>query len=108
MRRWRVLLLVFASFHLHLLCDVLGSRGPNPVDIWPIHYLGPFSRNLTVTWADQWALNAWQNLVFTAALIAWMLYRGIRHGATVVSLVSDRVDKIVVQALRNRWSPRRD
>src|SRR5580698_1853156 len=35
----RVLTLGFLVFHLHLLCDVVGSRGPTPDDLWPIFYL---------------------------------------------------------------------
>lgn len=107
MRDWRVLLLVFASFHLHLLCDLVGSRGPSPGDVWPIHYLGPFSRELTASWGHQWALNAWQNMLITASLIVWMLYRGVTCGTTVVSLLSEHADLAVVQTLRNRCSPKR-
>src|SRR3954468_8758139 len=40
-QRWRVALLVFAVFHLHLLCDLIGSRGPELEDLWPIFYFGP-------------------------------------------------------------------
>src|SRR5688572_11497987 len=35
-------ILVFISFHLHLLCDLVGARGPDG-DQWPIPYLRPFS-----------------------------------------------------------------
>src|SRR5579863_10475211 len=35
MRKWTTGLLVLLSFHLHLLEDVLGSRGPDG-DQWPI------------------------------------------------------------------------
>src|SRR5690348_2690575 len=34
--------LAFLSFHLHLFCDLLGSRGPDGYS-WPIPYLAPFS-----------------------------------------------------------------
>jgi inner membrane protein len=44
------------SFHLHLLCDLVGSRGPDPDDIWPISYLAPFSSRWTISWSGQWAL----------------------------------------------------
>jgi membrane-bound metal-dependent hydrolase YbcI (DUF457 family) len=57
-RRLRTALLAFASFHLHLLCDLAGSRGPDEADIWPIAYLQPFSERLTFAWKGQWALNA--------------------------------------------------
>ena len=38
-----VALLSFLLVHLHLLCDLLGSRGPSREDLWPIYYLGPFA-----------------------------------------------------------------
>ena len=38
-------LLVFVSFHLHLLCDLIGARGPDG-DQWPIPYLKPFSNSV--------------------------------------------------------------
>jgi len=38
----------FLAFHVHLLCDLVGSRGPSPGEIWPISYLAPFSDALTV------------------------------------------------------------
>src|SRR5215471_6905005 len=44
-RRLRVGLLTLALFHLHLMFDLLGSRGPELTDLWPIYYLGPFSRD---------------------------------------------------------------
>src|SRR3954468_7702977 len=39
-RRWITALIAFLSFHLHLLEDVLGSRGPDGYQ-WPIPYLKP-------------------------------------------------------------------
>jgi inner membrane protein len=37
-RHLRTALLCFLVFNLHLLCDLVGSRGPTPADIWPIPY----------------------------------------------------------------------
>ena len=62
-------LLAFLSFHLHLLGDLIGARGPDG-DQWPIPYLLPFSHRLELTLSGQWALNAWPNFVITAVLIA--------------------------------------
>ncbi len=33
-QKWRVGLLSLGVFHLHLLCDLVGSRGPAPEDLW--------------------------------------------------------------------------
>src|ERR1041385_2958103 len=70
---WLTAALVFVSFHLHLLCDLIGSRGPDG-DQWPIPYLKPFSNALQRTWHGQWALNAWQNFVITGVLLAATLW----------------------------------
>jgi hypothetical protein len=66
-RPWLTAGLVFISFHLHLLCDLLGARGPDGYQ-WPIPYLKPFSSAMELTWHGQWALNGWQNFVFTGLL----------------------------------------
>src|SRR6185369_15721062 len=36
-RRVAVFFLSLLTFHLHLLCDLVGSRGPTPNDMWPIY-----------------------------------------------------------------------
>src|SRR5260221_3290431 len=42
---WTTALLVFLSFHLHLLCDLVGALGPDG-DQWPVPDLLPFSNGL--------------------------------------------------------------
>src|SRR5262249_9676860 len=37
-QRWRVFAMCMVVFHLHLLCDLAGSRGPSIADNWPIYY----------------------------------------------------------------------
>src|SRR3954462_4217756 len=61
-------LLALVSFHLHLLFDLLGSRGPEGYS-WPIPYLLPFSNRWQWSWNGQWALNGWQNYSITLALL---------------------------------------
>jgi inner membrane protein len=103
--RWAALLLIFASFHLHLFCDLIGARGPSTSDIWVIHYLGPFTRNTgTFYWTRQWPLNGWPNMLITVALMTWALWRAIGGGVSPVSLFSARWDAAVVQTLRLRWT----
>jgi hypothetical protein len=67
--RGRVALLTLITFHLHLLCDLVGSRGPSPTDLWPIFYLGPFSTHPMWIWHGQWRLDGWQNQIITVALV---------------------------------------
>lgn len=101
-KRLRTAFLAMVSFHLHLLCDVLGSRGPTPSDIWPIGYLEPLSARLRFSWTGQWALNDWRNILFTVAPIALALFLGVRRGYSPVSLFSKKADAAVVATLRTR------
>ena len=99
-RRARVALLAFAVFHLHLLCDLAGSRGPSPEDLWPIFYFGPFSKDPMWIWKGQWALDAWPNRLLTAALFCGSLWLGARLGHSVVGLFNRRADATFVAVLR--------
>jgi len=67
--RAKALLLVFLSFHLHLICDFFGARGPTRDDLWVIHYFGPFTYKGTIWWTHQWPLNGWQNMLITVLLL---------------------------------------
>jgi hypothetical protein len=72
-RRWMTAFLTLVVFHLHLLGDLVGSRGPDGYQ-WPISYLYPFSNRWKLEWAGQWELNAWPNIVITALLLAATVY----------------------------------
>jgi hypothetical protein len=100
---WLTAFLVFVSFHLHLLCDLLGARGPDG-DQWPIPYLKPFSNALQLTWHGQWALNAWQNFAITGLLLAATFWIAWKYGSSPLELVSGPANKSLVQALRARIS----
>lgn len=102
-RKWKAALLSLIGFHIHLLCDVLGSRGPDPLDVWPIPYLAPFSDKWTITWRYQWALNAWPNIVLSIALMCLIFWRAYRRGYSPVSLFSKRADAAFVETLRRRF-----
>lgn len=105
-KKW-VALLAFLSFHLHLLLDLVGSRGPTKADIWAIGYLEPFSERLTFAWQSQWALNDWRNVLLTVVLLSLALARAVRRGYSPVSLFSRRADAAVVATLRARFGPKR-
>lgn len=100
-RRARVGLLSLGAVHLHLLGDLVGSRGPDGWS-WPIPYLLPFSPTpeLSVSW--QWALDAWPNLALTGALLALALGLARWRGASPVEILSLRADRAVVEAIRRR------
>ena len=101
-QRVKTTLLVLLSFHLHLLADLAGARGPDG-DQWPIPYLLPFSKQLQLTWSGQWALNAWPNFVITGVLIGMMFIFARQRGFSPLEMVSSKVDDIFVRALRTRF-----
>lgn len=105
-QRWKTALLVFASFHLHLLCDLAGARGPDGYQ-WPIPYLFPFSNSLQLTWHGQWALNAWPNLLITLLLIFITLWLAWKMGRSPLEFVSAKADLAMVDSLRGRFSSAR-
>ncbi|HEV7674555.1 MAG TPA: metal-dependent hydrolase [Candidatus Angelobacter sp.] len=96
---WLTALLVFLSFHLHLLCDLIGARGPDG-DQWPIPYLKPFSNAVQLTWHGQWALNAWQNFVITGVLLLATFWIARKYGSSPLELVSERWNGKFVQTVR--------
>jgi LexA-binding, inner membrane-associated putative hydrolase len=98
-------LLVFISFHLHLLCDLIGARGPDG-DQWPLPYLKPFSNAVQLTWHGQWALNAWQNFAITGLFLAATFWIAWKYGRSPVELVSKTANDSLVFALRRRISPK--
>jgi hypothetical protein len=101
-RRWRVALLALVVCHLHLLCDLVGSRGPSPEDLWPIFYLGPFSRHGMWLWHGQWALDGWQNRIIGVVLLVWALWLAAGRDDTFVGVFNRRADKTFSGVLQ-KW-----
>ncbi len=104
-QKWRVLLLCLLAFHLHLVCDLIGSRGPTAGDLWPICYSEPIFRHPIWFWKNQWKLDGWQNqIIFILAFLA-SLWVAIKKEFSFFELFSSRADKIFVSVLlkwRNR------
>jgi hypothetical protein len=99
---WLTAFLVFISFHLHLLCDLIGARGPDG-DQWPIPYLKPFSNTLQLTWHGQWALNGWQNFLITGFLLVATFWIAHRHGDSPLELISEPANQALTRTLRQRF-----
>jgi hypothetical protein len=92
----RVLGLAFLAFHLHLLCDLLGSGVA-----WPIFYLEPFdSRAFGFSWG--WELASWQNSVIGLAATLLCLLCAVPYRRTIVELFSLKADAQVVKTVRVR------
>src|SRR5688500_15880570 len=92
-QKLKVALLVFLSFHLHLVGDLVGARGPDG-DQWPIPYLLPFSDAWQWVWSGQWALNGWPNLIITAGLIVLAVLLARSRGFSPLELFSRRADAV--------------
>jgi len=98
----KVAFLAFLSFHLHLVGDLVGARGPDG-DQWPIPYLLPFSQSFQLTWSGQWALNAWPNILITLVLLCTTLELARRRGFSPMEMFSTKADGVLVGALRARF-----
>lgn len=95
-------LLAFVAFHLHLICDLIGARGPSG-EQWPIPYLLPFSDAWNLAWKGQWPLNAWPNFLITFSLIMLAGYLAWKRGYSPLEMISAKADKAFVQTLRLRF-----
>jgi len=100
-RRPLAALAAFAVFHLHLLCDLVGGRGPDGHQ-WPMPYLWPVA-DWNWAWSGQWALNAWPNFAITGAALLTIAYLAWRAGASPLECLSRRLDDGFVTALRQRF-----
>ncbi len=101
-RKWMTGLLALTSFHLHLLEDVLGSRGPDGYQ-WPIPYLEPFSSSLQLAWRGEWGLNAWPNVAITIALLVVTFWLAWGRGFSPLEMIWPKADTAFVRALRQRF-----
>ncbi len=101
-RRWMTSLLVFICFHLHLFCDLVGSKGPDGYQ-WPIPYLLPFSDAWQWIWAYQWQLNAWPNFMITIFVLLLTFFLAWQKGLSPLEMVSAKVNTVFVSALRDRF-----
>ena len=104
-RRWTTAALGILSFHLHLLCDLAGSRGPDGYQ-WPIPYLLPFSSKVQLTWSGQWALNAWPNFVITGVALVILFLLAWKRGHSPFEMISASANRAFVEALRRRFPVR--
>ena len=102
LQRGRVALLALGVFHLHLLCDLVGSRGPAPEDLWPVFYLGPLDKDPMWIWKGQWRLDGWPNRWLSVIVFFWGLFVAVRLGHSFVGFFNRRLDAVFVGVLR-RW-----
>jgi hypothetical protein len=101
-QRWKTAVLAFLSFHLHILGDLAGARGPEG-EQWAIPYLNPFSDRWQLVWSGQWALNAWPNFLITFLLLTAMFYFAWRRGYSPLEIFNRRADAAFITAIRQRF-----
>jgi inner membrane protein len=95
-----------ATYHLHLLCDLIGSRGPDPGDLWPICYSEPLFRHPIWFFKGQWRLDGWQNMLFSAGMLVISGWVAAKRGFSFLEIFSDKMDRAVVPVLRKWfWQP---
>ena len=105
-RRLFTTLVFFGVFHLHLLCDLIGARGPEGYQ-WPSNYLFPFSSAIQLTWQYQWPLNSWQNMAITLAMLGMVFILVWKKGFSPLEVFSAKADRLFVQAVNKyKHSPR--
>ena len=103
-RKLLVGVLSLVTFSLHLVCDVIGAKGPDGHQ-WPVPLFAPF-HPWEWTWAGQWRLDSWQNLVITGVLVVLTIAVACRRGWSPVEILSPRADGVVVATLRRWFGPR--
>ncbi len=97
-RRLLVFALSLTVFHLHLVCDLLGFRGPDGYQ-WPIHYLYPFHPEYEWTWSGQWELSGWQNTVITLTMLAVAMAWAWGQRYSFVQVISAWLDRAFFKML---------
>ncbi len=98
--RIKVWWLGLGAFHLHLVCDFLGSGAD-----WPIQYFWPLSDTFYHT-PYGWELDAWQNWVAAVTLILVCGRLAINSGHSFAeTFLPKSGDEAVVAALRQRFVP---
>ena len=95
-------LMVFLAFHIHLLGDLLGARGPDGYQ-WPIPYFYPLADAFQLVWPGQWALNSWQNMLITLITLIIMFIIARNRGYSPLEIISTRLDHKFIQTIRNRF-----
>lgn len=101
-KKWLTTGLGFLSFHLHLLGDIIGARGPDGYQ-WPIPYFLPFSNGWEITWPGQWAINTWPNFAITGVALLITFFMASKRGYSPLEMPSISADRASVKTLQDRF-----
>jgi len=97
--------LSLAVFHLHLICDLIGSKGPDGYQ-WPIYYFYPFNTDVGFIWSRQWELNAWQNQLILASLLYTCFVYAKTKRVTFIEVISPRLQTALYKMV-DKYSTKR-
>ena len=86
-------------FHLHILCDLIGSKGPDGYQ-WPIAYFYPVYPDLLLTVSWQWVLNSWQNILFSILLIFFVVKKSLAINTSPFEIVSIKLDQTFIKMIK--------
>lgn len=87
----RVFAISLFVFHLHILCDIVGSKGTDGYQ-WPVYYLYPFNNSIALMWSGQWELNAWQNSIIMAVSLLICFYLASKRRYSFMEVFGKRFD----------------
>ena len=82
----------FIAFHIHIICDLLGSGN------WPIAYLWPFSKRFYY-FKYHWGLFSWQNLLISIIAAFLILAIAIICKRTPLELISKNIDEKLIKII---------
>ena len=94
-QKYCVFALCLLAFHLHIVCDLAGSMGPDGYH-WPIYYLYPFVPSYQLIWSGQWPLNSWINSLIGILFFSLAILQARHRRVTFFELISNRLDNIVI------------
>jgi membrane-bound metal-dependent hydrolase YbcI (DUF457 family) len=106
-RRARTASLAAAAWCGHLLLDMVGAgdRHQGEPFAYPLPLLWPFSDRPFDPFPFAWHLASWQNATVMAVAIVLMGRLAVVEGRTVLEVLSLRLDRAVVGAIRARLRP---
>lgn len=94
----RVWILSFLVVHLHILCDVIGSKAPDGFH-YPIYYFSPINSDFSLIWEYQWELNSWQNQIIFVSLLGVSFFYLKRKRITFLEVISSRLNEVAYKMI---------
>jgi len=104
-RKMVVYLVSLFVSHLHYLCDLIGSGGPDK-SIWSITYLYPIS-DAETSFSWQWSLNGWQNITILGALSVISIYLSSKVNHSPIGVISAFLDREMFKMVDKYWISRK-